>query len=291
MKIKDFFNKPEPSLSIEFFPPKSDKPMEILSPVLDQLEGLDINFISVTYGAGGSSKGNSLEIASRIKNDYNIEVMSHLTGVCCDEKEMAGILMSLKDNNIENILALRGDYPQGFEPGADYDPCFRYSQDLVDFVKSSSDFCIAGAAYPEGHPQCTDMCRSVEHLKMKVDSGVDFLVTQLFFDNDNFYRFIESIRKAGINVPVSAGIMPILNAKQIIKITSLCGAVLPNYILKKMEKFENDPQAVEELGIEFATNQIQNLLDNGVDGIHLYSMNKAESTLKILNNIRISTAV
>lgn len=269
MKIKNYFNSSKPVISLEVFPPKSETPLQVLRPALDIFKHFDVAFISVTYGAGGSSKDNSIEIASEIKNTYGMEVMSHLTCVTCDEESMEEILGILKENNIENVLALRGDFPQGCVPKPEDEVCFRYAKDLVAFIKGRGDFGIAGAAYPEGHLECPDMKKNIEYLKQKVDKGVDFLVTQLFFHNDNFYDFYDKAVKAGIKVPMSAGIMPILNAKQIKRITSLCGAVIPEYLMKVIDKYEDKPEVIEDFGIEYASKQIKNLLENGIDGVHI----------------------
>jgi methylenetetrahydrofolate reductase (NADPH) len=291
MKIKNLFKRPNPVISMEVFPPKSENPLETIRPALESFQDLNLDYISVTYGAGGSSRANTIEIASEIKNKYKIETMSHLTGVVCDEAGMLEITDLLEKNNIENVLALRGDFPQDYVPDPNAKPRFKYGKDLVTYLKETTDLGIAAAAYPEGHLECTDMKKNIEFLKEKVDCGVDFLVTQLFFHNDNYYDFFDKAAKAGINIPVSAGIMPILNAKQIKRITSMCGAVIPDYLMKVINKYDEKPEVIEDYGIEYASKQIQNLLGNGVKGIHLYSMNKPYAACKIINNLSLEKAI
>lgn len=291
MKIVDCYKDSKQVVSLEVFPPKGDTPLETLRPALEAFKDLSVDYISVTCGAGGSARGNVTEIASAIKNEYHIEAMSHLPCVTCEEKEILDMLKGLEAQHIENVLALRGDYPQGYVPDPNVQPRFRYGKDLVKFIKENTGFCIAGAAYPEGHLECMDMEKNIEYLKIKVDSGADFLITQLFFHNENFYNFYDKVQKAGIHIPISVGIMPILNVKQIKRITTLCGAVIPDYLMKKIDRYEDKPEVVEDFGIEFASQQIQDLLDNGVDGVHIYSMNRVYSTLKIMDNISMAKAI
>ncbi len=284
MKIKKLFNK-SPVISLEIFPPKPESPIDTVLDTIEALSDLKPDFISVTYGAGGSSKSHTLKIADIIKNKYNIEALAHLTCINSTKNDVAGILKELKDSSIENILALRGDIPQNedFDVSANRD--FKYAKDLVNYIKESGDFCIGGACYPEGHIECSDNISDLHHLEDKVDTGVDFLITQLFFDNNLFYDFKEKLDILGVNIPVSAGIMPVINKKQIERITNLCGASIPLKFGRILDKYEHNPEALKEAGIAYATEQIIDLLSAGVDGIHLYTMNRPEVARKILGQI------
>lgn len=285
MKIKKLFNK-SPVISLEIFPPKPESPIDTVLDTIEALSDLKPDFISVTYGAGGSSKSHTLKIADIIKNKYNIEALAHLTCINSTKNDVAGILKELKDSSIENILALRGDIPQNedFDVSANRD--FKYAKDLVNYIKESGDFCIGGACYPEGHIECSDNISDLHHLEDKVDTGVDFLITQLFFDNNLFYDFKEKLDILGVNIPVSAGIMPVINKKQIERITNLCGASIPLKFRRILDKYEYNPEALKEAGVVYATEQIIDLLSSGVDGIHLYTMNRSEIARNIFNQIQ-----
>lgn len=284
MKIKELFNK-SPVISLEIFPPKPESPIDTVLDTIEALSDLKPDFISVTYGAGGSSKAHTLKIADIIKNKYGIEALAHLTCINSTKNDIDNVLENLKATGIENILALRGDIPQDkdFNPSANRD--FKYARDLVGYIKESEKFCIGGACYPEGHIECSDSISDLHHLKDKVDSGVDFLITQLFFDNNLFYNFKEKLDILGVNMPISAGIMPVINKKQIERITNLCGASVPLKFRRILDKYEHNPEALKEAGIAYATEQIIDLLSAGVDGIHLYTMNRPEVARKILGQI------
>lgn len=285
MLIKDLFNKKRPIISFEIFPPKKDSPIETIYNTIEALKDLRPDFISVTYGAGGSSQGNTVQIASIIKNKYGIESLAHLTCVTSTKQEIDNMLMKLKEENIENILALRGDIPS--DPNFKFpDPLhYHYASDLITEIQDHNAFSIAAACYPEGHFECIDKIKDLENLKKKVDSGTDFLVSQLFFDNNVFYDFHEKAQSNNINIPISAGIMPVINKNQINRIASLCGATIPKKLIRILEKYEYNPEALKEAGIAFATDQIIDLLSWGIDGIHLYTMNKPEVATKIVSNI------
>lgn len=285
MLIKKLFSDKKPVISFEIFPPKKDSPIEVIYQTLENLSDLKPDYISVTYGAGGSTTKRTLEIASLIKQKYEVESLAHLTCLTSTKSEIDGILEQLKTSDIHNVLALRGDFPQ--DPDFVFpDPLhYRYAKDLITHIKQSDSFCIGAACYPEGHPECDNLSNDILHLKEKVEAGADFLITQLFFDNDAFYRFMDEKEKAGINVPVTAGIMPVLNKKQIERMATLCRAVLPKKFMRIMERYEDNPEALKEAGIAFATEQIIDLLSWGVDGIHLYTMNKPEVVRGIVNNI------
>lgn len=285
MLIKQLFSEKKPVISFEIFPPKKDSPIEVIYQTLESLSDLKPDYISVTYGAGGSTTKRTLEIASLIKSKYGVESLAHLTCLTSTKSEIDGILEQLKNCDVHNILALRGDFPQ--DPDFKFpDPVhYRYARDLITHIQGSGSFCVGAACYPEGHPECADLHQDILYLKEKVEAGTDFLITQLFFDNDAFYRFMEEKEKAGISVPVTAGIMPVLNKKQIERMATLCKAILPKKFSRIMERYEHNPEALKEAGMAYATEQIIDLLSWGVDGIHLYTMNKPEVVRGIVNNI------
>lgn len=284
MKIIDIFKKKKPVISFEIFPPKEETPVETIYNKLNKFSELKPDFISVTYGAGGTNKNGTIEISSKIKREYNIESMAHLTCVGHSEKEMDFLLDSLHDNKLENILALRGDPPLN-QPDFDYqNNTFCYASQLIEHIKNRNGFCIAAAAYVEGHVDCTRLKDDMNNLKLKVDKGVDFLITQLFFDNRLFYDFLDKAASLNINCPVSPGIMPIFKAEQIKRITSLCGASIPAKLVIMMDKYQHNPEDMRKAGIEYASRQIKDLIDNGADGIHICTMNRPASTREILKN-------
>lgn len=285
MKIKHFFSRQMPVISFEIFPPKPDYPLDTVYQTVAQLHDLKPDFISVTYGAGGSNRERTVQIASEIKRAYKIETMAHLTCIGHSAEELDQILEELRGSGVENILALRGDPPQhsidqSMNPG-----CYRYAGELVKHIQSKAGFCIGAAAYPEGHMECRNWQEDWLHLRDKVGAGVDFLVTQLFFDNRVFYNFKESLIRLGINVPVSAGIMPVLNAGQIKRMVYLSGASVPAKLLLLFDKYEDHPEDFQKAGLEYAIGQINDLIANHVEGIHLYTMNRAKQTRFIMENI------
>lgn len=292
MYIKELFNK-KPVISLEIFPPKPTTPINSIYNTLEGLKDLKPDFISVTYGAGGTSKSYTVELADIIKNTYHIEPLAHLTCYNSTKEEIDSILRELKEKNIENILALRGDLPKDCNTHKATDVNFNYAKDLVSAINCCGGFSIGGACYPEGHIDCTSTLEDLKNLKEKVSNGVDFLITQLFFDNEIFYSFKEKLDILGTSVPVSAGIMPVINKKQIERITLMCGATLTPKFKRILDKYEYNPKALTEAGMAYATEQIIDLLSFGVDGIHLYTMNRPDVARKIINdisNIRCSFA-
>jgi methylenetetrahydrofolate reductase (NADPH) len=285
MKIKDMFEQKKTVISLEIFPPKLDSPVETVFDTLDALSGLKPDFISVTYGAGGKAKDRTVEIASRIKKEYGIESLAHLTCISATKDVIKKGFKEMKSNNIENVLAMRGDIPE--DPDFDFpDPLhYQYAKDLIKEAKEEGGFSIGAACYPEGHIECKSKVQDIKFLKKKVDCGVDFLITQLFFDNEIFYRFMEEIDIAGIDVPVSAGIMPVLNKNQIIRMTQLSGCSIPPKFRRILDRYEDNPAALKEAGEAYAIEQIIDLMAWGVRGIHLYTMNKADTARRIFNNI------
>ncbi|HOX02360.1 MAG TPA: methylenetetrahydrofolate reductase [NAD(P)H] [Candidatus Paceibacterota bacterium] len=285
MNIADLYRERRPVLSFEVFPPKPDTPLESLYATIENLRELNPSFISVTYGAGGAQKGRTVEIASRIRHDFGLESMAHLTCVGHSRSEIRRILEDLQARRIDNILALRGDPPQG-QPDFDFSGGdFTRASELIHFIRQSHSFCIGAACYPEGHRACPRIAQDWRNLKTKVDAGVDFLITQLFFDNRIFYHFLESARGLGIACPIIPGIMPIFNARQIKRIVSLCGASMPADLLIMMDEYEDRPEDLRRAGIDYAVRQIRDLLDNGVEGIHLEPMNKPDLAREILAGV------
>ncbi len=257
-------------LSFEIFPPKRTYPVETVFDTVDSLKDLKPDFISVTYGASGSDNtADTLKIASAVKNDYGTESVAHLPCVNLKKSDILMMLYELKKSNIENILALRGDINPDLQPKND----FKYASDLISFIKENGDFNIIGACYPESHFEAASLIEDIRNLKTKVDAGADHLITQLFFDNGYFYSFLERASIAGIDVPIQAGIMPVVNKKQIERMVSLCRVDLPKKFLSMMKRYENNPLAMRDAGIAYAIDQIVDLLAQGVDGIHLYTMN------------------
>jgi methylenetetrahydrofolate reductase (NADPH) len=264
--------KNKTGFSFEIFPPKKTSPIDTIYKTLHELHNLKPDFISVTYGAGGSNVGAStVDIASTIQDEYGIKAMAHLPCINYTKDEILNILEEFKQHNINHILALRGDINPNIEPKHD----FKHASDLVQYIKANGDFHISGACYPEGHPESATLDDDIQNLKYKVDCGVEHLMSQLFFDNNYFYDFLEKCDKANIKVPIEAGIMPVTNKSQIERMVSLCGASLPRKFTRMMQRYENSPEAIRDAGIAYAIDQIIDLVSNGVDGIHLYTMNNA----------------
>lgn len=283
MKIKEKFTK-KPLVSFEIFPPKADYPVETIYNTIDMLNDLAPDFMSVTYGAGGSTKDKTVEISSYIQNKYNLSSMAHVTCISSTKDEIQTILSTLKENNIQNVLALRGDYPKDLA-ACDIRDKFNNSVELIEYFKNHSDLCIGAACYPEKHPDAHDLNSSINFLKKKVDAGADFLITQMFFDNELFYDFYDKAQKKGINIPIFTGILPILNKRQIDTIIKLTGNSIPKKFGRILDRYENNPEALNEAGMSYAISQIIELLSWGVDGIHIYTMNKPSTARKILDNI------
>ena len=285
MKIKDILKIKHPAISFEFFPPKSPENENILYETMDSLKGMNPDYASVTFGALGTTSDKSLEYAIEVTKHLDTSVMMHLTCVGFDNDTVDNILSELKENNIENILALRGDIPAD-KVDLVKSRKFQYASDLVTYIKSKNEdaFCIGGACYPEKHPESLSIDNDIENLKIKVDTGIDFLVTQLFFDNDTFYRFRDRIAKEGINLPIVAGIMPITNYKQIVRFTDMCCTSIPQKVIDRIDGRSDEETA--KVGIDIAVEQSNNLIKNGVDGLHYYTLNKSVSTLKILERLK-----
>ncbi|MBT5028652.1 MAG: methylenetetrahydrofolate reductase [NAD(P)H] [Nitrospina sp.] len=286
MKITEKLRSASPVYSFEFFPPKDSAGFASLFETIGRLKSSSPGFVSVTYGAGGSTRAKTVDLVGNIKNTIGIESMAHLTCVGHDQNEISSVLESLKERNIDNVLALRGDPPQGETHFVKTEGGFEYADQLVKFIKNNFSFCIGAACYPEGHVECSDIEKDIDNLKRKVDSGVDFLVTQLFFDNRYYFEFLDKIRKRNINVPVVPGIMPILNLKQIQRFTKMCGAQLSDSVMSKFEGIQDDQVKVRQVGIDHAIAQCQDLLKNDAPGIHFYTLNRSKATLAILEELK-----
>lgn len=289
MKIQELFDKNSPAnpgrtiYSFEVFPPRRDLPIESVYGKLSALCALKPDFISVTYGAGGKGSNNrTAEIASRIKHNYGIESVAHLTCVSNTKEDVDRITDELRENGIENILALRGDLPEGVERAED----FAHADDLTRYLTEKGGFDIAGACYPEVHPESGTEVDDILNLKKKVDAGATHLISQLFFDNESFYRFRDRCTLAGIDVPIEAGIMPVVKKEQIERMVTLCGASLPAPFVRVMNRYGDDPEQMEEAGIAYAIQQIIDLVASGVDGIHLYTMNNPYVATQITEAVR-----
>lgn len=283
MKIESKFQKKKPVLSFEIFPPKRDKAIQNIDETLAILSELNPDFISVTFGAGGSHTDNqTVELAKRIKQQYGIDPLVHLTCLNSSKFEICELLEELKEAEIDSILALRGDKNPAVEEKQD----FRYASDLVKFIRQYGDFSISGACYPECHTESKNKIEDIAYLKEKVDSGVQHLISQLFFDNNAFYSFREHLQIAGMHVPVEAGIMPVINKAQIERMVTLCGASLPEKFSRVMHKYEDNKEALFDAGMAYAINQIVDLLAHDVDGIHIYTMNNPIVAKRICDGIK-----
>lgn len=283
MKLKELFREKKPTLSFEVFPPKSSDTYESVKIATEGIAKLAPSYMSVTYGAGGGTSDYTVDIAANILKNYGVTPLAHLTCLSSGKDKIAGVLKSLKENGIENILALRGDIPADSDPAEKRE--YRYAYQLVEDIKKHGDFCIGGACYPESHTESHNSDDDIKHLKEKVDAGCDFLTTQMFFDNSILYSFLCKILKAGIDVPIVAGIMPVTNAKQIKRICELSGTYLPRRFKSIVDRFGDNPDAMKQAGIAYATEQIIDLLANGVNNVHVYSMNKPDVAESIKNNL------
>ncbi|MBP5494044.1 MAG: methylenetetrahydrofolate reductase [NAD(P)H] [Lachnospiraceae bacterium] len=283
MKLTDIYKSKKTVLSFEIFPPKKDDELENIDPTLEILSDLKPDYISVTFGAGGhANNSKTIALAKRIKEVYHTEPVVHLTGLCYDKEEIDLFAKEIQNAGVENILALRGD----INPNVPAKNAFPHASDLIAYLKDSYDFCIAGACYPEIHPESKDRVEEMKNLKKKVDAGAEVLLSQLFFSNKTFYEFTEICRIAGMDVPITPGIMPALNAAQINRMVTMCGATLPHSFQKIIERFGNNKDALFDAGMSYALSQIIDLLANDVDGIHLYTMNNPVVAKKICEGVK-----
>ena len=281
MKIKDILAQEKPVLSFEVFPPKEEAAFEPVKAAAFEIAKLSPAFMSVTYGAGGGTSKYTVEIAADLKEKFGVTSLAHLTCVASSREHVHRVVERLKEHEICNIMALRGDIPKDGVIHHDY----KYASELIAELKTLGDFCIGGACYPEGHVESATKAEDILHLKEKVNAGCDFLTTQMFFDNDLLYNFLYQIREKGITVPVVAGIMPVTNAKQMKRILSMSGAYIPAKFRAIVDKFGDNPAAMRQAGVAYATDQIVDLIANGVNAIHVYSMNKPDVAAQIKSSL------
>lgn len=286
MKIINLLKQDTLSLSFEVFPPKKDSSFESVKAATEEIASLHPSFMSVTYGAGGGTSKYTLDIAKNIKERYGVSTLAHLTCVSSTRQTVRNKIDEIKEAGIENIMALRGDIPEGTDLSTRDSWDYHYATDLIRELKASgADFCIGGACYPEIHPESPNQKEDISHLKEKIDAGCEFLTTQMFFDNNLLYNFMYKIREAGITVPVVAGIMPITNANQVERAVSLSGSFMPQRFKSLVDKFGSDPAAMKQAGIAYATDQIIDLFANNITNVHVYSMNKPDVARKIQENL------
>jgi methylenetetrahydrofolate reductase (NADPH) len=290
MKISDILSTGKQTISFEFFPPKTDEGLESLFKTIDRLKVYRPDYVSVTYGAGGSTRDRTEDIVIRIKDETGLRVMSHLTCVAQTKEDVHNVLVRLEEVGIENVLGLRGDPPRGEGKFVPAEGGFLYASELIAHIRENFDFGIAGACFPEGHLDSVDLEADIAYLKKKIEAGADFLITQLFFDNRDFFDFMDRAGRAGIHLPVIAGILPILSTPQIRRFTALCGAKIPPELDQQLERFAEDDDAVREIGVEHATAQVEELWRSGVAGVHLYTLNRSYSVSRLLDSLDPSRA-
>jgi len=290
MKVIDKLRSGKVTLSFEFFPPKTKEQEEKLYEVIKQLKELNPDFTSVTYGALGTTQEKTFFWVKQLKEKFKIDPVAHLTCVAAKKESILQQLEELEAMGIENILGLRGDPPEGQSDFKAPHDGFKYAKELIAFVKQHKPgFCLGAAGFPEGHPKAPGLKKDIEYLKQKIDAGAEYIITQLFFDNRFYFEFLERAKNTGIKVPIIPGIMPITSLKQIRKMTDICGATIPKDLLVKLEKFEGDPAAVRQLGVEYATSQCRDLLGQKVPGLHFFVMNQSGPITSILSNIKLSS--
>jgi methylenetetrahydrofolate reductase (NADPH) len=283
LKVTDLLSKSYPCFSFEFFPPKSDEGVTALMKTAETLLPLQPAFVSVTYGAGGSTRARTIDVVKRMKQGLGLEVMAHLTCVAATTGELRGVLSEIKAAGIDNVLALRGDPPSGAEQFVPQRDGLAHAADLIELVKAEFEFCVGGACYPEKHIEAVDFASDLGFLRSKVDAGARFLITQLFFDNEKYYSFVERARRVGIDVPIIPGIMPITNAEQVARFTTMCGATLPQKLLSELDARKGQPEAILDLGVAYATLQCVDLLSAGVPAIHFYTLNKSPASRAVVS--------
>ena len=288
MLIRDLLAAGSPNVSFEFFPPKSEEAAVRLEKVVSELCELRPTFVSVTCGAGGSTRERTIDIVSRIRRETGVEAMAHLTCVGSSQRELGAVLDRMADTGIENILALRGDPPRGENVFTAADGGFRNADQLVSFIRERCGraVCVAGAGYPEKHVECASGEADLRHLKAKVDAGVDFLITQFFFNNSLYWKFVERARAAGIIVPIIPGILPVTNAAQVERFAAACGVTLPVSLAQELNDGRGDPDAVARFGTEHAVSQCFDLIAGGAPGVHIYTLNRSTAAIHIVDQLR-----
>lgn len=282
MKIATLFDKGAPVVSFEFFPPKTEEGVEQLYRTVEELRRCRPSFVSVTYGAGGSTRDRTLELVSRIQRDLGVTTMAHLTCVGSTRAEIGTVLKRLADSGIQNVLALRGDPPKGESEFKPVDGGFRYASELITFIREQDlDFCVGAACYPEGHVETRDLERDLGYLVQKVAAGADFLISQLFFDNEDYRAFLRRARAVGITIPIVPGLMPVTNVGQTERFTQLCGSRIPQELHRRLRIVANDPAAVVATGVQWTVDQGRSLLREGAPGLHFYTLNRSSATLAV----------
>ncbi len=281
MKITEIITAKKPSLSFEVFPPKTSESFESVLSAAKEIALLSPSYMSVTYGAGGGTSQYTSDVCEAL-GDCGVTPLAHLSCICASKDRVREELQRLKDKGIENILALRGDIPVGYDKTSVH---YHYASELAKEISDFGGFCIGGACYPEGHPESANSNADIESLKIKVENGVEFLTTQMFFDNNILYNFMYRLYRAGVNVPVVAGVMPVTNAKQVIRICKISGTALPQRFLRIVDRYGDDPDAMKQAGVAYAVEQIIDLFANGINAVHIYSMNKPDVAKAIKDNI------
>jgi methylenetetrahydrofolate reductase (NADPH) len=291
MRIVDKLGRTAPAISFEFFPPKDQEGVERLFATVAELQPFKPAYVSVTYGAGGSTRRLTVELVGRIQREVGIEAMAHLTCVGAAREELGDVLDHLEAAGIDNVIALRGDPPKGASSFQVTPGGFRHASELIAFIKQRYALCVAAACYPEKHPESPSLESDLAHLKLKVEAGAEFLITQLFFDNADYFEFVERSRQLGIDVPIIAGIMPITSLAQVKRFTAVCGARIPEQLLQRLEPLASDAEAVAAVGVEHAIQQCRELLARGVPGIHFYTLNRSRASIEILRALQAQSAI
>ena len=286
MRIVEKLGGSSPAISFEFFPPKDQEGVDRLFATVAELQPFAPAYVSVTYGAGGSTRQLTVDLVGRIQREVGIDAMAHLTCVGATQAELGGVLDQLEQKGVQNVIALRGDPPKGSTTFVTPEGGFGHASELAAFVKQRGRFCVAGACYPEKHPEAASLEVDMANLKRKVDAGAEFLITQLFFDNADYFAFVERARRIGITVPIIAGIMPVTNVSQIKRFTAMCGAGMPDALMQKLEPAAADAEAVGEIGVQHAVDQCRELLAKGAPGVHFYTLNRSKATVEILKRLR-----
>ena len=286
MKIREILQEKR-TVSCEFFPPREEDGIPGVFRAIDRVGAFNPDFVSVTYGAGGSTRSFTERITMQVKQETDLEVMAHLTCVAQTREEVHEVLGRLDEAGVDNVIALRGDPPRGQENFVPAEGGFQYATELIDHIRANFEFGLAAACYPEGHTESPDLDSDIRYAKKKVEKGADFLITQLFYDNKYFFEFMDRAHRAGIDVPIIPGVLPILNTAQIRRFTSLCGATIPSELNSKLDEYAEDDNAVRELGVEYASRQVEELWENGVPGIHFYVLNRSYSVSRILANLNL----
>jgi methylenetetrahydrofolate reductase (NADPH) len=286
VKIREILQEKR-TVSCEFFPPREEDGIPGVFRAIDRVGAFNPDFVSVTYGAGGSTRSFTERITMQVKQETDLEVMAHLTCVAQTREEVHEVLGRLDEAGVDNVIALRGDPPRGQENFVPAEGGFQYATELIDHIRANFEFGLAAACYPEGHTESPDLDSDIRYAKEKVEKGADFLITQLFYDNKYFFEFMDRAHRAGIDVPIIPGVLPILNTAQIRRFTSLCGATIPSELNSKLDEYAEDDNAVRELGVEYASRQVEELWENGVPGIHFYVLNRSYSVSRILANLNL----